>query len=85
MTTKFKLAIFAVLSGTMLANTGCFWIAGEGPNLGPFSIPIPVSPYFQDEQEWKFHMRERYEKVPILGPLTAGGPGKRSIRRAMTR
>ncbi len=76
MTTKFKLAIFAVLSGTMLANTGCFWIAGQGPNLGPFSIPIPVSPYFQDEQEWKFHRRERSAQVPILGPLTAGGPAQ---------
>jgi len=74
MSTKSRFA-FAVLFGVvMLTNTGCFWIAGQGPNLGPFSIPIPVSPYFQDEQEWKFHMQERYEKVPILGPLTAGGP-----------
>ena len=52
MSTKCKLAAFALLATTMLANTGCFWITGMGPNLGPFSIPIPVSPYFQDEQEW---------------------------------
>jgi hypothetical protein len=76
MSTKFKLAFVAISAVTMLANTGCFWIAGEGPNLGPFSIPIPVSPYFQDQEEYEFHMEERYEKVPILGPLTAGGPAQ---------
>jgi hypothetical protein len=76
MSIKSKLAAFTLLVGATVANTGCFWITTMGPNLGPFSIPIPVSPYFQDEQEWKFHMQERYEKVPILGPLTAGGPAQ---------
>jgi hypothetical protein len=74
MSIKCKVAVFSLLAGLSLANTGCFWIAHQGPNLGPFSIPIPVSPYFQDDQEWKFHMKERYDKVPILGPITAGGP-----------
>ena len=37
-----------LLAMVMLTNTGCFWIAEVGPNLGTFSIPIPVSPYFQD-------------------------------------
>lgn len=36
--------------------------------------PIPVSPYFQDQQEDKFWVHERYERVPILGPITSGGP-----------
>jgi hypothetical protein len=76
MSSKLRFALVALVACTMLANTGCFWIAGQGPNLGPFSIPIPVSPYFQDQQEWEFHMEERYEKVPILGPLTAGGPAQ---------
>ena len=37
-------------------------------------IPIPISPYFQDKQEDKFWEHERYDRVPILGPITAGGP-----------
>jgi hypothetical protein len=42
--------------------------------LGPLAIPIPVSPYTQKEQEDRFWIRERYDKVPVLGPITAGGP-----------
>ena len=57
-----------------LTNTGCFWITTQGPNLGFLSIPIPVSPYVQKEQEDRFWIHERYERVPILGPITAGGP-----------
>lgn len=39
-------------------------------------IPVltPVSPYFQKQKEDQFWMHERYERVPVLGPLTAGGP-----------
>lgn len=74
MSIKTKFAVMALLATLSLANTGCFWVTTQGPNLGVFSIPIPVSPYFQDEEEYAFHMEERYEKVPILGPLTAGGP-----------
>ena len=58
------------LSG-MLATTGCVGIT-HGPNLGPFGIPIPVSPYFQDQEELDFHIHERYARVPIIGPITAG-------------
>jgi hypothetical protein len=57
-----------------LTNTGCFWIAKQGPNLGMFSIPIPVSPYYQDSEEYKFWVHEKYGKAPILGPLAPGGP-----------
>lgn len=56
-----------------LTNTGCVGIT-QGVSLGIFSIPIPVSPYFQDKAEDRFWIEERYESVPILGPLTSGGP-----------
>lgn len=55
-----------------VASTGC--IGMSGLTLGIFSIPIPVSPYYQDQEELEFWNHERYERVPIMGPLTAGGP-----------
>lgn len=55
-----------------LVSTGCF--ANFGPTLGIFSIPLPVSPYWQKSYEDKFHVHERYARVPIMGPLTQGGP-----------
>jgi hypothetical protein len=66
------------LTGCLLAlgclvQTGCVGIT-SGINLGPFGVPIPVSPYFQDQEELEFHIHERYARVPIMGPLTAGGP-----------
>jgi hypothetical protein len=63
-----------LLATVLLSQTGCFWILPHGPNLGPWSVPIPVSPYFQKRQEDKFWIHERYERVPILGPITSGGP-----------
>lgn len=61
-----------ILAVTTLASTGCF--SSVGPTLGIFSIPIPVSPYWQKNYEDKFHIHERYARVPIMGPLTPGGP-----------
>jgi hypothetical protein len=67
-------ALWGVVFGLMgLASTGCVGITA-GPNMGFIGIPIPVSPYFQDKKEDEFWIAERYDKVPILGPLTAGGP-----------
>ncbi len=49
---------FATLTGSMLItacaafSTGCIGV--HGPSLGPFSIPIPVSPYFQDGKSGTF-------------------------------
>ena len=64
---------FAALLGALsILNTGCF--QASGPALGIFSIPIPVSPYWQKAYEDDFHVHERYGRVPIMGPLTAGGP-----------
>jgi len=44
--------------------------------LGPLAVPIPVSPYFQKVKEDQYWENERYDTVPVLGPLTAGGPSK---------
>ncbi len=63
----------ALLIASSVTQVGCIGLAA-GYNLGPFGVPIPVSPYFQDDEEMQFHIRERYARVPILGPLTAGGP-----------
>ena len=57
---------------SLLSAAGCN--TTYGPNLGILSYPIPVSPYFQDRLEDNAWEHERYERVPILGPLTAGGP-----------
>lgn len=58
-----------------LTSSGCFWgLPTQGPSLGILSVPIPVSPFFQDQKEDEFWEHERYERVPILGPTTSGGP-----------
>ena len=63
---------FIALGLAVLASAGCAGVAG--PNLAVFGVPIPVSPYFQDKKEDEFWVKERYDRVPILGPLTSGGP-----------
>lgn len=66
----FALATMAVMV------SGCGWgLATQGPSLGPvLAIPIPISPYFQDRKEDEAWEHERYDRVPILGPITSGGP-----------
>jgi hypothetical protein len=66
-------ALSAIVVLSSLGSVGCIGIT-RGPNIGPFAIPIPVSPYFQARKEGQFWAKERYERVPILGPITAGGP-----------
>ncbi len=56
-----------------ISSTGCYGIGGTNYNLGFLAYPIPVSPYFQHKQEEKFWKKERYDRVPILGPTTSGG------------
>ncbi len=59
-----------LLALVALGSSGCV-----RPTMGPMlPIPIPVSPYFQHKKEAKAWEHERYERVPILGPITAGGP-----------
>ena len=57
----------------MISTTGCFGGSG-GISTGFLGFPIPVSPYYQHKQEEKFWQHERYDRVPILGPTTSGGP-----------
>ena len=66
----FALALLTLLS------TGCGWgLTTQGPSLGPvLAIPIPISPYFQERKEDEAWEKERYDRVPILGPITSGGP-----------
>ena len=62
--------LFGVLA---VSSTGCIGFEQQ-TSIGPLSIPIPVSPYLQDKKEDEYWIQERYATVPILGPLTAGGP-----------
>jgi hypothetical protein len=68
-----RAAIGAVVAALSLTSTGCIGLKA-GAALGIFSIPVPVSPYFQKMQEDKFWNHERYERAPILGPIIPGGP-----------
>jgi hypothetical protein len=63
---------FSLLLLCTLCSSGCQ--TAFGPQVGLWGYPVPVSPYFQDNQEDKFWMKERYERVPIMGPITSGGP-----------
>ena len=58
----------------LLASAGCMWplSTASGP-LWRFPWPVPVSPYHQKHAEDKFWIHERYERVPILGPVTSAG------------
>ncbi|MES1213525.1 MAG: hypothetical protein ABUL64_02980, partial [Singulisphaera sp.] len=55
----------------LLTASGCMWplSTASGP-MWRFPWPMPVSPYFQKKHEDKFWVHERYERVPILGPVT---------------
>jgi hypothetical protein len=74
LTRKLTVVMALVMAASAVSTTGCF--QSLGPSLGIFSVPIPVTPYWQKLQEDKFHIHERYARVPILGPLTSGGPVK---------
>jgi hypothetical protein len=63
--------VIGLLALAIGLSCGC---AAQGPYLGPFGIPIPVSPYFQKKKEDEFWIKERYDRVPILGPIVDGPP-----------
>jgi len=72
-TKKVHFALLALMGGVLLSSSGCFWVPVDfGPTSGIFAYPIPVSPFFQHKQEEKFYEHERYDRVPILGPVTSG-------------
>ena len=56
----------------LCTTTGCMTVCG--PNLGILDFPIPVSPYFQKLPEDRFWNHLRYDRMPVLGPVTPGGP-----------
>ena len=65
--------LIGVLGLLALASaTGCSTVAG--PNFGMLNFPIPVSPYFQKEAEDHYWNHRRYDRMPILGPITPGSP-----------
>ncbi|MBN1394590.1 MAG: hypothetical protein JW959_06175 [Pirellulales bacterium] len=69
--TVYKLwGVLGLLS--VLVAGGCSTVAG--PSFGMLNYPIPVSPYFQKQAEDRFWEYERYDRMPILGPITPGTP-----------
>jgi hypothetical protein len=73
LTKKLSIALtLLVTTAAIIPSTGCLY--STGPTLGIFSIPIPISPHWQKNQEDKYHIHKRYARVPIMGPLTQGGP-----------
>lgn len=67
--------LWLLLAGLAATSTGCVGLE-TAPTINPglLSIPVPVSPFYQKRFEDAAWARERYNRVPILGPLTSGGP-----------
>ena len=61
--------MLAMLLATAVFSSGCT----NNLNLGAWSVPIPVSPHWQKKLEDRHWEHERYERVPIMGPITSGG------------
>ena len=72
LTNRLTVTMMLLFATTAVLCSGCF--QANGPTLGILSVPIPVSPYWQKNQEDKHYIHERYSRVPILGPLSSGGP-----------
>ncbi len=69
----YTLACGLAMAVVSLTSSGCFWgVTSTGPSLGILAYPIPVSPFYQKEKEDDFWMKERYDRVPIMGPITTG-------------
>lgn len=66
-------ASLCTLALLAITCSGCYGLGGSNISLGFLEFPIPVSPYQQFSLEQKFHNKERYDRVPILGPTTSGG------------
>ena len=69
MTKKYYKISYIVLFALAIAlSNGCVGITG--PGLGIASIPLPVSPFFQQKAEDHAFENARYNKVAILPPIT---------------
>jgi len=81
------IAVAALAIVSLCATVGCETV--YGPNLGLMGYPIPVTPFLQDHLEDKAYEHERYERVPIMGPITSGThmaldpPSEDQIMRAL--
>lgn len=71
-----RTALLILVALPALAMSGCTWPLSTQFSGPSWHLPVlvPLSPYFQKTAEDKFWMRERYQRVPILGPVTSGGP-----------
>ena len=85
---KLSLTLLLISGAALVSGTGC---TAQGVQLGFLAFPIPVSPYYQDREEDEFWVKERYDRVPILGPVTDGPvvaldpPSDDEIMRALER
>jgi hypothetical protein len=69
---SFRLVSCGYLAAALLFVSGCIGV--PGPSLGIFSIPVPVSPYFQGAYEDMAFEKDRYQQIPILPPITEDIP-----------
>lgn len=60
------LSVTVLTSIVLMTSSGCMTY---GPTLGIASIPVPVSPYFQQGYEDEAYEKERYRKVAVLDPI----------------
>ena len=70
--TSLKGMFLAAVSAVLITASGCAFCT-VGPHLGLLSVPVPVSPYFQNKEEDKA-AEERYSEMKILDPIPAGRP-----------
>ena len=63
-------AVLALL--VALSSSGCVGVTTPAGSIGLASIPIPVSPYFQQGYEDLHWEGLRYERVPIMDPVCNG-------------
>ena len=55
-----------------LVSTGCVGVTAPAASIGLASIPVPVSPYFQQGYEDLHWENLRYNKVAIMEPVRNG-------------
>ncbi|MGO8690015.1 MAG: hypothetical protein ACLQLG_10305 [Thermoguttaceae bacterium] len=67
-------AVLCLLASTFLISAAGCTQTLAGPNLGLWSYPLPLSPYFQKREEDAYWNHLRYKRAVILGPLTPGAP-----------
>lgn len=87
-TTRF--ALLTLMAASFASSVGCVGL-DYSATLGPFGVPVPVSPYFQKRHEDAFWDEERYMRAPILDSLPEAGvaaldpPSDDEVMRALER